>query len=171
MCECVCVCVCVCVFACVCVCVCVCACVCVFSTHCCVCALGWVKRREQIPAITSLTFNKVPFIFIYPDSNTEIVIAVIIALIILIAVVTVTLFFLIRHQIKGKTIIKYFQTFETCFFYLCLSFVLKHNVLTTVQPFYSHDVTYFRVKSDIQQEPPKNIIGLVNYQNTARLEL
>ncbi len=58
--ECVCVCgVCV-VFACVCVCVCVCACVCVFSTHCCVCALGWVKRREQIPAITSLTFNKVP---------------------------------------------------------------------------------------------------------------
>uniref|UniRef100_A0A672RQ40 Si:ch211-132g1.3 n=1 Tax=Sinocyclocheilus grahami TaxID=75366 RepID=A0A672RQ40_SINGR len=73
-------------------------------------------------AITSLTFYSFfPFIFICPDSNTAIIIAVIITLIILIAMVTVILFLKI-HQIIGKTIIQSFQIFETCFFYLCLLF-------------------------------------------------
>ncbi len=47
------------------VCVCVCVCMCLFTTHCCVCALGWVKCRAQIPSMGHHTW---PHITYFPFS-------------------------------------------------------------------------------------------------------
>ncbi len=49
--------------------VCVCVCVCLFTTHCCVCSLGWVKCRAQIPSMGHHTW---PHVTSFPSfSNTS----------------------------------------------------------------------------------------------------
>ncbi len=44
-------------------------CVCVFTSHCCVCALGWVKCRAQIPSMGCHTSFPFHFLLTWKTSN------------------------------------------------------------------------------------------------------